>query len=496
MNRMFPPTRWTFDLTGSPLAALLLVVAAAGIARAQVANQSADAPSRPNIVFVLLDDVRWDDLGAMGHPWVKTPHLDRVAREGALFRNAFAATPLCSPNRGSILTGQYAHTHGIIDNVDRSGQSHRLKTFVRQLHDVGYETGYIGKWHMGIDDSPRPGIDHWFSLQGQGYYFDPDVNINGRRTKVEGYTTDIFVDEAVKFIGRERDAPFLLYLSHKAVHPNIFQNADGSIAGEPNSPDNFAPAERHKNLYADRQIPRRPNTRSYAEGKPALQRDIPGVTPLGPTTGTPDSIIRNRLRMLAAADDGMGRIFAELERIGQLDNTVVVATSDHGYFYGEHGLDLERRLAYEETIRVPLFVRYPPLVKAGTVVDAFTLSIDYAPTLLELAGVAIPDDVQGRSLVPLLKGETPTDWRDSFLVEYYSDTVMPRLVKMGYKAVRNERWKYIHYLDLEGADELYDLARDPYEMKNLIADPATAKDLATMRTELDRLLKETGPVRY
>ena len=455
-----------------------------------------ESKSKPNIVFVLLDDIRWDDLGAAGHPWVRTPNFDRIAREGAFFRNAFATTPLCSPNRASILTGQYAHTHGIIDNVDRRERSHQLVTFPRILNDAGYETAFVGKWHMGVDDSPRPGFDYWFSIQGQGYYFDPDVNENGRRFKAKGYTTDIFSRRAERFLRKKRGRPFLLYLSHKAVHPNIFQNADGSVRGPREGASKFTPAERHKTLYADKKIPRRPNAKSYGRGKPALLRKIPGVEPLGPSTGTDDATIRNRLRMLAAADEGMGKIFDVLEAAGQLDDTIIVLTSDHGYFYGEHGLDRERRLAYEETARVPLFVRYPPLVNAGTEIDAFALSVDHAPTLLDLAGVGIPGEMHGRSLIPILKGEAPADWRDSFLIEYYSDTVMPRLVKMGYKAVRTRSWKYIHYVDLEGVDELYDLERDPYEMLNVIDDPQAKVALGEMKSELKRLMDQTGPVRH
>ena len=456
------------------------------------------ADERPNIVFVLLDDVRWDDLGATGHPWVRTPNFDRVAREGVLFTNAFTATPLCSPNRGSILTGQYAHTHGIIDNVDRSEQSHRLVTFPKLLHDAGYDSAYIGKWHMGVDDSPRPGFDYWYSLQGQGYYFDPDVNENGRRFKAKGYTTDLFTKQAVRFVRQKRDQPFVLFLAHKAVHPNVFQNADSTVRGDRGGAEKFTAAPRHKHLYANRPIPRRPNAQGsqLGEGKPALLRSISGVQPLSPETRTDDATIRNRLRMLAAADEGMGEIIRTLKSLGQLDRTVIVVTSDHGYFYGEHGLDRERRLAYEETARVPLFMRFPGRIEPGSRVEEFTVSIDHLPTLLELAGVDIPDNVQGRSLVPFLEGNPPTDWRESFLIEYYSDIVMPRLVKMGYKAVRTKKWKYIQYVDLMGMDELYDLESDPYEMRNLISDPKSASALARMKGELSRLLKESGPVNY
>lgn len=451
---------------------------------------SEDGNPRPNFVFILLDDVRFDDLGFTGHPFVQTPNLDRIAHEGMQFSNSFAATPLCSPNRASILTGQYAHTHGITDNVDRSAQSHALITFPLLLNEAGYKTAFIGKWHMGIDDSRRPGFDEWLSIKGQGFYFDPEVNDNGTETRLKGYATDVFSNRAAQFIRHAGGQPFLLYLSHKAVHPNIFQNADGSIDEIP--PDGgFTPPNRLENLYQGEEISRRPNASSYARGKPALEREIAGLPPLGPDTATPDHVILNRLRMLTAADQGFGWILQALEDTGQMDNSVIIVTSDHGYFYGEHGLNEERRLAYEETARTPLAVRYPPLVKAESTASQFVLSIDLAPTFLELAGVPIPDWMQGRSLVTLLRGDPAPNWRQSILIEYFSDTVWPRLVKMGYQAVRTSDWKYIHYVDIDGMDELYNLQEDPYEIDNLISAPADQDELDRLKTELQKLLTDT-----
>ena len=195
--------------------------------------------------------------------------------------------------------------------------------------------------------------------------------------------------------------------------------------------------------------------------------------------------------MLAAVDEGVGELLTALEDAGQLDNTVFVVTSDHGYFYGEHGLSVERRLAYEESIRIPLLIRYPTLAKAGSTIDEMTITLDFAPTFVELAGGAIPARIQGRSLMPLIAGKGADDWRTSYLIEYYSDTVFPRMNKMAYKAVRNHRWKYIHYTELDDADELYDLQADPYEVKNLIDDPEAAAPLQEMRAELTRLLAES-----
>ena len=444
--------------------------------------------SRPNIVFILVDDLRWDELGCAGHPYVKTPNIDRLAREGALFRNAFMTTPLCSPSRASFLTGQFAHTHGITDNVDRSAASHRLVTFPFLLHQADYETAFIGKWHMGNDDKPRPGFDRWVSFKGQGTYIDPDINEDGRDLKSSGYTTDILNGYAVDFIKRKHEKPFLVYLAHKAIHPEVKQNDDGSV--DLSASERFIPAQRHERAFAGNKIPRRPNYGRAPTDKPALQRQIANLPPLGPSTVTPDKAILERQRTLLAIDEGVGEILKVLEEAGQLDNTIIVFTSDNGYFYGEHGLSVERRLAYEESIRLPLLVRYPKLIKKGTVRDEFALNIDLAPTLLEVAGVPTPSNMQGRSLVPLLKGLRP-EWRSSFLIELYSDKVFPRIVQMGYEAVRNQRWKYIHYRELDGMDELYDLKSDPYEMKNLISEPSARKALDEMKRELERLLSES-----
>ena len=457
------------------------------IAAAGFAGLAARASgARPNIVVVLMDDLRWDELHCTGHPFALTPNIDRLSAEGSTFRNAFVTTPLCSPSRACFLTGQYAHLHGITDNTDHSPASHRLQTFPRALKDDGYETAFIGKWHMGVDDSPRPGFDHWVGFPGQGTYFDPVLNVDGQRIKRVGYTTDILTQYAVDLLERPRSKPLCLWLPHKAVHPELTQLADGSVS-DPNGGE-FVPADRHRTLFAGVAVPRRPNAGKAPAGKPSLQRKIGNLPPLGPSTGTDDETIRNRARMLKAVDEGVGQMRAALERTGQFDNTVFVFTSDEGYFFGEHGLSFERRLAYEESIRIPLIIRYPKLARAGSRIDAMALGIDLAPTLLEIAGSKAAAPIHGRSLVPLLEGRVKS-WRKSFLIEYFSDRTMERMVRMGYQAVRTERWKYIHYMELDGMDELYDLRRDPYEMRNSIGDPASRGELELLRTELRSLTR-------
>lgn len=458
------------------------ILAFFGTVLSSLSVSGAHSTTRPNIIFILIDDLRWDEVD---YPFVKIPNIQRIAREGVRFRNAFVTTPLCSPSRASYLTGQHAHKHGITDNTDHSPRSHELVTFPRLLHDAGYETAFLGKWHMGVDDNPRPGIDHWVSVKGQGSYLDPEFNVNGKRETKHGYFTDILNEYALDFLKHNHTKPFLLYISHKAVHPDLVQYADGSVSDP--SGGKFIPAERHKNLYADAPIPHRPNYGKPAEGKPALLRKIGDLPPLGPKTVTDDETIRNRLRMLASVEDGVSDIFKTLENQKQLDNTVIIFTSDEGYFYGEHGLSVERRLAYEESIRIPLFMRWPKLIMAGSAIDQFALNIDIAPTLLEIGGAPVPKEIHGRSLVPLLRGER-VPRRDSFLIEYFSDKVFPRMSKMGYQAIRDERWKYIHYVDLDGMNELYDLKTDPYEMNNLAVRSGAGETVAKMRGKLQELV--------
>jgi N-acetylglucosamine-6-sulfatase len=458
-------------------AVLALMLVAPGASRG--AGQA--EPLRPNLVFILVDDLRFDALGSTGSRIAKTPHIDRLAGEGAVFRNAFVTTPLCSPSRSSFLTGQYVHKTGVLGNGNNNELSHRLGTFPALLQKAGYETAYVGKWHMGNDDSPRPGFDRWVSFRGQGVYVDPEINVNGKSAKVEGYMTDILNDHAVAFLTLTRSKPFLLYLAHKAVHGP------------------FTPAERHKTLYADAALPRAPSADDSLEGKPVLRRRLDDPAPKkkaaekakakakakqggegGGGGGPGGELIRNQLRALAAIDEGVGRILTALEATQQLDRTLIIFTSDNGYFWGEHGLG-DKRAAYEESIRIPLLMRHPALIKPGTTIAAPVLNIDIAPTLLDLAGVAIPDGTHGRSLVPLLKGET-NGWRTSFLSEYFAEAGYPRIPT--WQAVRTDRWKYIHYTDFDGMDELYDVKEDPHELKNRIADSDAETTLSDLKREL------------
>lgn len=442
---------------------------------------------RPNIVVVLVDDMRWDEYGKAGHPYLKTPNIDWLISQGVSFKNAFVTTPLCSPSRANFLTGQYAHTHGILDNTSRNEQSHKLKTFPLALHQSGYETAFIGKWHMGNDDSPRPGFDRWVSLKGQGEAIDPNLNIDVTQEKVNGYVTDVLTDYSLMFIAKERKKPFMLYLSHKALHPNMKQRDDGSIieiAG-----GGFIPAARHDGKYSNDIFIKRPNYGKTPIDKPALMRKIGNLPLLSENTVTDEPTIRKRSEMLLAIDESLGKIIKSLEKINQLNNTIIVFTSDHGYFYGEHGLSEERRLAYEETVRIPLIIHYPNKIAKNIHLDPMVLSIDLAPTLLEMASLTPSKDIEGKSFLPLLEGKT-NQWRSSFLIEYNSDTVFPRMLNMGYKAVRTIRYKYIQYNDLKNMDELYDLQADPFELQNIISNPDAASILKDTKRELASLMQK------
>ena len=441
---------------------------------------------RPNIVFIITDDQRWDYLGLAGHPVLKTPNIDRIGREGVWVRNFFTTTPLCSPSRASFLTGLYPHRHHIINN-DKLGldvASYPLLTWPRQLREAGYETAFIGKWHMGQDDSRRPGFDRWVSFKGQGIYIDGVVNEDGMRRQLTGYMTDYLNDQAVEFVNRPRQKPFALVLSHKAVHYP------------------YLPAPRHDGLYADYQFQRPAVSKEDLAGKPAMTspppktnvNELEGVAPEPQESRRgrgrePQAIVRDQLRCLASVDEGVGQIVAALEKSGQLDRTVIVYTSDNGYLMGEHGRFDDKRWPFEASIRLPLLVRYPPLISGGSVRDQLVLNIDIAPTLLELAGVAPLEPMHGQSMVPVLR-DADSPWRKAFLAEYFLEKVVPRVP--GWQCVRTERWKYVRYTDRpESFDELYDLQADPQEEHNLAADPPSQPMRNDLRQQLEQLLKQS-----
>ncbi|MEK6593566.1 MAG: sulfatase-like hydrolase/transferase [Pseudomonadota bacterium] len=435
---------------------------------------------KPNLLVILIDDLRYDEFGAGGHPYMKTPCIDRIAHEGALFERAFHTTPICSPNRASILSGQYASRHGIIDNVARDLASHRLPNYHLELQRLGYETAHIGKWHMGNDGKPRPGYDFWVAYDGHGRLYDPKLNENGTYVQHKGYVTDIMNRMAVDFIRSKHDKPWSLFFAHKAVHPDAEQAADGTFIM-----DGYRAAGRHKDLYRGCVFPKKPNMLSPAEvikHKPAwaeafeLRKSKQSRMLMDAIHSGKQEEIRLRACMMAAVDEGVGMIFDALKQTGELDNTFIVFLGDNGYFFGEHGLGPDRRFPYEEGIRSPFVVRYPTRIKAGLRVKDLVICQDIAPTLIELAGGKPGPQIQGASFLPLLAGgKRKGGWRKSLLVEYWAENAMPWLVGMTYKCVRTDRYKYIRWINRNRngeLDELYDLERDPHEINNVIKRPA------------------------
>ena len=458
---------------------------------------------KPHLLVILIDDLRFDEFGAGRHPFMKTPHIDRLAHEGALFERAFHTTPICSPNRASIVTGQYASRHGIIDNVARDAMSHRLPNYHLELQRLGYETAHVGKWHMGNDGMPRPGYHHWVSFDGHGRLNDPKLNVNGKYEQRAGYMTDLLNQEALAFVERKHAKPFALFLAHKAVHPDAHQAADGTL--DMTRFGGYIPAERHRGLYAGAKFPKKPNMLSPGE----LVKQAPvwaeafemrGTAPsrklLAAIQAGTQEEIRQRARMMASVDEGVGMLLGALERAGRLDDTMILFLGDNGYFFGEHGLGPERRFAYEEGIRAPFLLRFPRRARGGARIRDLVICQDIAPTLIELAGGRPGPQVQGRSLLPLLAGRR-RGWRKSFLVEYWAEQAMPWLVGMTYKAVRTDRYKLIHWVNRgRGAelDELYDVERDPFELKNLVRGARHARLRASLRSQMRRLVADAAGI--
>ena len=456
-----------------------------------VPDLRAQAPSRAatprNVVFILSDDHRYDFMSFMkgAPPFLKTPSLDRMAAGGAHVRNAFVTTALCSPSRASILTGQYAHRHGVVDNSSPIPSGTTF--FPQYLQRAGYRTAFLGKWHMGeadADDAPRPGFDHWVSFRGQGVYNDPVLNINGQRRQIRGYTTDVLTDQALEWLKRqgtaEPDRPFLLYLSHKAVHAE------------------FVAAPRHQGRYANERIPRpetMANTEANYRSKPQWVKEQRygwhGVDYMYHGAMQFDGFYRAYCETLLALDESVGRVLDYLDAAGLSESTLVIYMGDNGFLLGEHGL-IDKRNAYEESMRVPMLAYAPGFIEPGSTITQVVRNIDVAPTLLELAGVARPDDMDGRSVLPVLRGE-PVTWEGELLYEYYWEYAFPHTPTT--LAIRGDRYKFIYYPGVWDLQELYDLETDPQERHNLIDVPEHGKRIAEMRGRLWDLLESADAMR-
>lgn len=425
------------------------------------------AESRPDVLFVLLDDLRHDAMSFMGHPYIETPNIDRLRKRGAWMKNAFVSTSICCPSRASFLTGAYANRHGVIDNETSEVNPNVTPPINQVLKGAGYSTAMIGKWHMGHSGHMRPNWDYWLSFDGQGKYHNPEFIIGHDKVKQKGYTTDLLTDRTIDYIkNHPKDKPYFVMLSHKAVH-------------EP-----FQPAERHKQAYGKGLKDEEPESWSTDfEGKPNWQirqqcRDmrwdyrkkdledevLPKKIELKPWQDS-DRFVQ-QLRCVAAVDEGLGRIVEMLESRGTLNNTLIIFTSDNGYFHMEHRR-WDKRLAMEETIRIPMLWIYPGRIKPGTTVEEMVMNIDFMPTVLDYVGVKPPETVQGQSMRTCFEDEQPV-WRDQIFYEYWTELVhsIPTIT-----ALRTERYKLIQYPSIDDIDELYDLKKDPHEMNNLAVLP-------------------------
>ena len=416
---------------------------------------------KPNIIFILSDDHRWDMLSCLNHPVVQTPNMDRLANEGVLFENAFVTTSLCSPSRASFLTGQYAHNHGVKNNLTPWNNDN--VTFLEQIKAAGYDTGFIGKWHMPGTFPQLRGIDRFVTFTvdgGQGRYFNCPLIVDGQQINSrKPYITEELTDYALDFISEKRHQPFCLYLSHKAVHyqffppPEFDHRYDNAALPLPKEADSWVGIT-NGNLYPQ---------------------------PLG-------ALYRNYCECLEALDQQTGRLLKKLDELGMSNDTIIIYAGDNGFFFGEHH-QIDKRWAYEESIRIPFIVRYPGLIEdPGRRAAQMVLNIDLAPTLLEIAGIPANGNIDGRSLVSVLKNKD-TLGREAWLYEFFKD--YPYSVPEQF-ALRTERYKYIEFPGGRKS-ELYDLVKDPRENHNLISNPRGEAVLPELKNRLDNLKKGARP---
>lgn len=470
---------------------------------------SAAPTTRPNILFIMSDDHAADAISAYGSRVNQTPNIDRIAREGVRFDRCFVTNSICSPARATILTGKYSHLNGVpaFNRFDGS-----QPTVAKYLQAAGYFTGMIGKWHLGSEPT---GFDRWTVLPGQGVYFDPKFTDAAHTWQIKGYASDVITDLAIDFLDhRPTDQPFFLMCHHKAPH-------------RPWEPD-----AKHKAMFADKEIPEPPTLMDdYATRTDAIhenkmrvfddltRRDLkleppsdlkgparaqwldvkPTEVEIVDAAGNKQTLrgdalnhwkyqryMRDYLACVQSVDDNVGRLLDYLDAHRLAENTIVIYTSDQGFFLGDHGL-FDKRFMYEPSLRAPFVVRWPAVIQPGRVEKDMIINTDFAPTFLDAAGLATPADMQGRSLLPLLRGETPADWRKSMYYRYYDDP-SEHNVRAHY-GVRTERYKLIYFWTKDQW-ELYDLAKDPNELNNVYGDPAYANAVTELKAELARLKKE------
>ncbi|MBI1765221.1 MAG: sulfatase [Acidobacteria bacterium] len=453
------------------------------------AQSQRTATQQPNIIFIMTDDHAAHAISAYGSKLIQTPNIDRLAKEGMKFENCFVTNSICTPSRAAILTGKYAHINGVpvFNHIDNT-----QPLLSKYMQQAGYYTGMIGKWHLGGNDPQRPdegkpaGFDYWNILPGQGAYFDPMMIEMGQRKKYPGYATDIITDLSLEFMQkRPQDKPFFLMYHHKAPHRN------------------WQPDEKHRKQFENVEVPI-PATfdddykgKSDAARQSTMHIDVDlneSDLKMKPPEGLSGAALkrwkyqrymRDYLACVASVDDNIGRVLDWLDKSGLAKNTIVIYTSDQGFFLGEHNF-FDKRFMYEESLRMPFLIRWPNKIKAGSVSKGMILNVDFAPMMLDAAGEKVPADMQGRSFLPLLTGRVPRDWRTSMYYRYYHPLHHNVAAHYG---VRTQRYKLIFFNKLNQW-ELYDLQKDPGEMHNLYSDPAYTKIVEELKRELQRLKKE------
>jgi arylsulfatase A-like enzyme len=495
---------------------MIVTVVSAALWAAGLA-QAAESPQRPNVLFIFSDDHASHAISAYGSKINQTPHIDRLAREGVLFRNCFVTNSICTPSRATIMTGKYSHLNGAYNVGDPFDGTQQ--TYPKLMQAAGYQTAVIGKWHLGHGGKSDPiGFDYWNVLIGQGPYYNPVMIENGEKHKHVGYTTDIITDITLKWLKEQRDPskPFMLMSHHKAPHRN------------------WVPGPAHLKTYSDVTIPEPPDLFDDWSGRASAARlqemtiaehlnenDLQLIPPQNLTAEQLEAwhdafdaeneafhaanlsgeertrwmyqrYIKNYLRSVASVDDSVGRLLDYLDEAGLAENTIVIYSSDQGFYLGDHGW-YDKRFMYEQSLRMPLLVRWPAAIKAGSEVEQIVLNLDFAQTLLDAAGIGQPADMQGRSLVPLMKGQSPSDWREAMYYHYTDHPAVHNVHR--HFGVRTDRYKLIHYYQL-GEWELFDLERDPRELRSVHDDSNYAdvrKQLEQKLIELQQQYGDTNP---
>ena len=486
-----------------------------------------NAADRPNIVFIFTDDHAPHAIGAYGG-WLKevnpTPNIDQLARQGMVFRNSFCTNSICGPSRAVIQTGKHNHINGFMHNGNNFDGSQQ--TFPKLLRQVGYRTAMIGKWHL---KSEPQGFDYWKVLPGQGDYYNPAFLSKDGREVIEGYCTDLVTDMAVDWLKQQRESgqPFMLMCQHKAPHRtwmpalrhlHLYDDIDLPLPPTlfDKWHDNASPArhqemeiERHLNLVYDLFVspyegwdPEAGKSldRSGFENKKRMTPEQlaawdaayePKNKAFLEAKLTGDALVRwkyqryikNYLRSIKGVDESVGRIMDYLKQAGLEDNTIMIYSSDQGFYLGDHGW-YDKRWMYEESLLMPLIVKWPGVTEPNSTCDQLVQNLDYAETFLEIAGAAIPADMQGRSLVPLLKGENPSDWRDAIYYHYYEYPSVHMVAK--HYGIRTQRYKLFRFYEFDEW-EFYDLQQDPEELANQYNNPGYADVIAGLKSDLDNL---------